>query len=174
MDEFEKYSTKFGKMTCGMLPVSGNTPIGQWVGALPSGRKAGTPLTDGIGATGGTDVNGPTALIKSVSRIPHARYTQGTQLNVKFEPELVKGEDGISHMMNLVKTMGMLGVYHAQVNVVDKDTLVDAQKHPEKHRDLLIRVAGYTAFFVELGKETQDEIIGRTEISSWSGCGCGR
>lgn len=174
VDEFEKYNTKFGKMTCGMLPVSGNTPIGQWVGALPSGRKAGTPLTDGIGATGGTDVNGPTALIKSVSRIPHARYTQGTQLNVKFEPELVKGEDGIAHMMNLVKTMGMLGVYHAQVNVVDKETLIDAQEHPEKHRDLLIRVAGYTAFFVELGKETQNEIIGRTEIGSWSGCSCGR
>ncbi len=173
IDEFEKYDTKFGKMTTGMLPVSGNTPIGQWVGALPSGRNAGTPLTDGIGATGGTDTNGPTALFKSVSRIPHARYTQGTQLNMKIEPELLKGEDGIAHMMNLVKTMCMLDVYHAQVNVVDRDTLLDAQVHPAEHRDLLIRVAGYTAFFVELGKETQDEIIGRTEISSWAGKGCG-
>ncbi|MGM9612652.1 MAG: glycyl radical protein [Butyricicoccus sp.] len=172
IDEFEKYDTKFGKMTTGMLPVSGNTPIGQWVGALPSGRNAGTPLTDGIGATGGTDVNGPTALFKSVSRIPHARYTQGTQLNMKIEPELLKGDTGIAHMMNLVKTMCMLDVYHAQVNVVDRDTLLDAQVNPADHRDLLIRVAGYTAFFVELGKETQDEIIGRTEISSWTGCGC--
>jgi formate C-acetyltransferase len=168
VDQFEKYDTKFGKMTCGMLPVSGNTPIGQWVGALPSGRYAGTPLTDGIGATGGTDVNGPTALFKSVSRIPHARYTQGTQLNVKMEPELLKGETGIAHMMNLLKTMNTLGVYHAQFNIVDRDTLIDAQEHPEDHRDLLIRVAGYTAFFVELGKETQDEIIGRTEYAQWA------
>ncbi|WP_369282546.1 pyruvate formate lyase family protein [Oscillibacter sp. GMB15532] len=169
VDEFEKYQTKFGKMTCGMLPVSGNTPIGQWVGALPSGRKAGTPLTDGIGATGGTDVNGPTALFKSVSRIPHARYTQGTQLNLKIEPELMTGETGIAHMMNMMKTMCTLDVYHAQINVVDKETLLDAQEHPEQHRDLLIRVAGYTAFFVELSRETQNEIIGRTEIRDWAG-----
>ena len=172
VDQFEKDDTKFGKMTCGMLPVSGNTPIGQWVGALPSGRNAGTPLTDGIGATGGTDVNGPTALLKSVSRIPHARFTQGTQLNMKFEPEMLQGEAGIAHGMNMLKTMCMLDVYHAQINCVDRQTLLDAQAHPEAHRDLLIRVAGYTAFFVELGKETQDEIIGRTEIGSWAGCGC--
>ena len=175
VDQFEKYDTKFGKMTCGMLPVSGNTPIGEWVGALPSGRNAWTPLTDGIGATGGTDVNGPTALLKSVSRIPHARYTQGTQLNVKLEPSILEGEKGLVHGMNLLKSMSTLDVYHAQFNVVKRDTLIDAQIHPEQHKDLLIRVAGYTAFFVELGKEIQDEIIGRTEIGSWTGgCGCGR
>ena len=175
-DQFEKYETKFGKMTLGMLPVSGNTPIGQWVGALPSGRKAGTPLTDGIGATGGTDVNGPTGLLKSVSSLPHARYTQGTQLNMKFEPELIKGENGMRHAMDMIKTMSLLDVYHVQINCVDRDTLLDAQKHPEKHRDLLIRVAGYTAFFVELSKETQDEIIGRTEINQWhvTKCCCGQ
>lgn len=167
IDQFEKYNTKFGKMTTGMLPVSGNTPIGEWVGALPSGRKAWTPLTDGIGATGGTDVNGPTALLKSVSRIPHARYTQGTQLNMKMEPAILAGEDGIAHMTNLLKTLCTLDVYHAQFNVVNRETLLDAQKHPEQHRDLLIRVAGYTAFFVELGKEVQDEIIGRTSIGNW-------
>ena len=172
IDQFEKYDTKFGKMTTGMLPVSGNTPIGQWVGALPSGRNALTPLTDGIGATGGTDRNGPSALLKSVSRIPHARFTQGTQLNMKIEPSILQGDDGLRHGMNLLKTMSTLDVYHAQFNVVDRETLLDAQVHPEKHRDLLIRVAGYTAFFTELGRETQDEIIGRTEIGSWSGAGC--
>jgi formate C-acetyltransferase len=172
VDQFETYNTKFGKMTCGMLPVSGNTPIGQWVGALPSGRLARTPLTDGIGATGGTDVNGPTGLLKSVSHIPHARFTQGTQLNMKFEPEMLKGEAGIAHGMDMLKTMCMLDVYHVQINCIDRATLIDAQNHPEKHRDLLIRVAGYTAFFVELGKETQDEIISRTEIGNWVGCGC--
>ncbi len=168
VDQFEKYDTKFGPMTMGMLPVSGNTPIGQWVGALPSGRKAKTPLTDGIGATGGTDINGPTALLKSVSHIPHARYTQGTQLNMKFEPELLKGERGIMNGMNMLKTMSLLDVYHVQINCVDRETLIDAQNNPDAHRDLLIRVAGYTAFFVELGRETQNEIIGRTEISNWS------
>ena len=173
-DIFEKYNTKFGKMTTGMLPVSGNTPIGAWVGALPSGHYAGTPLTDGIGATGGTDVNGPTALLKSVSHIPHARFTQGTQLNMKIEPAILKGEEGLRNMMNMLKTQCTLDIYHSQFNVVDKETLLDAQAHPEAHRDLLIRVAGYTAFFVELGKEVQDEIIGRTEISSWSGGCCGR
>ena len=168
VDRFETYNTKFGKMTCGMLPVSGNTPIGQWVGALPSGRCARTPLTDGIGATGGTDVNGPTALLKSVSRIPHARFTQGTQLNMKFEPEMLRGEAGIAHGMNMLKAMSILDIYHVQINCVDRETLIDAQRHPERHRDLLIRVAGYTAFFVELGKETQDEIISRTEYGSWA------
>ena len=154
--------------------VSGNTPIGKWVGALPSGRYAWTPLTDGIGATGGTDVNGPTALLKSVSRIPHARFTQGTQLNMKLEPSMTKGEEGLAHLMNLLKTLCTLDVYHVQFNVIDRDTLIEAQKHPQEHKDLLVRVAGDTAFFVELGKDVQDEIIGRTEIGSWSGgCGCG-
>jgi len=164
VDQFEKYDTKFGKMTTGMLPVSGNTPIGEWVGALPSGRKAWTPLTDGIGATGGTDTNGPTALLKSVSRIPHVRFTQGTQLNMKMEPAILAGDEGMAHMVNLLKTLCTLDVYHAQFNVVDRETLLAAQNHPEQHKDLLIRVAGYTAFFVELGKEIQDEIIGRTWI----------
>ena len=91
---------------------------------------------------------------------------------MKFEPEMLKGEAGIAHGMNMIKTMSMLDVFHVQINCVDRETLIDAQKHPEAHRDLLIRVAGYTAFFVELGKETQDEIIGRTEIGSWTGCGC--
>lgn len=168
IDQFEKYDTKFGKMTMGMLPVSGNTPIGAWVGALPSGRKAGTPLTDGIGATGGTDVNGPSALLKSVSHIPHARFTQGTQLNMKLEPSILKGNQGLTHMMHLLKTLCSLDVYHVQFNVVNREVLIDAQKHPEKHRGLLIRVAGYTAFYVELGKEVQDEIINRTTIGSWA------
>ncbi len=167
VDEFEKYDTEFGTMTCGMLPVSGNTPIGKWVGALPSGRKAWTPLADGIGATGGTDRNGPTALLKSVSHIPHSRFTQGTQLNIKLEPELLSTDSGIVQGMNLVKTMCCLDVYHVQVNVVDRETLIAAQEKPREYRDLLIRVAGYTAFFTELGRDVQNEIISRTEIKKW-------
>ncbi|MDR1509467.1 MAG: formate C-acetyltransferase/glycerol dehydratase family glycyl radical enzyme [Synergistaceae bacterium] len=167
-DEFEKYDTKFGRMTVGILPVSGNTPLGAEVGALPSGRKAWTPLTDGIGATGGTDVNGPTALLKSVSHIPHARFTQGTQLNMKLEPAMLAGDEGIANMMNLLKSLCTLDVYHAQFNVVDEKTLRAAQERPADYKHLLVRVAGYTAFFVELGKEVQDEIIARTVIDNWA------
>jgi formate C-acetyltransferase len=167
-DEFESYPTRFGRMTVGILPVSGNTPLGKEVGALPSGRKAWTPLTDGIGATGGTDVNGPTALLKSVACLPHARFTQGTQLNMKIEPELMSDDKGIIQMMALLKSMCTLDVYHVQFNVIDEAKLREAQEKPEEHKGLLVRVAGYTAYFVELGKEVQDEIIGRTVISSLS------
>jgi len=167
-DEFESYDTKFGPMTVGMLPVSGNTPLGAEVGALPSGRRAWTPLTDGIGATGGTDMNGPTALLKSVARIPHARYTQGTQLNMKLEPDIMAGDKGLTQMVYLLKSLCTLDVYHVQFNVVDRETLLAAQRKPKEYRHLLVRVAGYTAFFVELGKEVQDEIISRTEIGSWA------
>jgi len=162
VDEIEQYSNKFGKMTSGILPVSGNTPFGLEVGALPSGRNAWTPLTDGIGPTGGTDHNGPTSVMKSVANLPHARFTQGTLLNMKMEPELFATEFGKAQMMALLKSMCSLNIYHAQFNVVDQEKLIDAQKYPEKYKGLLVRVAGYTAYFVELGKEVQDEIISRT------------
>ena len=114
-------------------------------------------------------MNGPTALLKSVSHIPHARFTQGTQLNMKLEPAILEGEEGLRNLMNMLKTQCTLDIYHSQFNVVDREILLDAQIHPEAHKDLLIRVAGYTAFFVELGKEVQDEIIERTEIGRWAG-----
>lgn len=168
VDEVESYETMNGKITMGMLPVSGNTPMGLAVGALPSGRRAYTPLTDGIGATGGTDINGSTALLKSVANIPHSRFVQGTQLNMKLDPSLVKGNEGTRGLMDLLKTLCSLDVYHVQFNVVDKETLLAAQEKPEEYKDLLIRVAGYTAFFTELGKDIQDEIIGRTEYCCWN------
>ena len=167
IDQIESYDSAFGKLTAGMLPVSGNVPIGQSVGALPSGRKAGTPLADGIGATGGTDVNGATALLKSISNLPHSRFTQGTQMNLKIDPKLLEGERGLNNMMTLLKTQCTLDVYHTQYNIIDPEVLIDAQKHPENYKDLLVRVAGYTAFFVELGKDIQDDIIQRTEIENW-------
>lgn len=172
-DEIESYKSKFGIMTPGILPVSGNTPFGQDVGALPYGRKAWTPLADGISPNGGTDMNGPGAVMKSASSIPHDRYVQGTLLNMKVEPELLNSENGIQQMMALLKSMCSLGVYHVQFNVVDRDTLLAAQANPEEHKGLLVRVAGYTAYFVELGKDVQDEIISRTEQTSFYGCNCG-
>ena len=161
-DEIEKYSSKFGRMTPGILPVSGNTPFGLEVGALPSGRRAWKPLADGVSPSGGTDCNGPGSVLKSVANIPHARFVQGTLLNMKVEPGMLATENGITQMMALLKSMCSLGVYHVQFNVIDQEKLLRAQKNPEEYRGLLVRVAGYTAFFVELGKDVQDEIIGRT------------
>jgi len=163
-DEIESYSSKFGKMTPGILPVSGNTPFGIEVGALPSGRKAYKPLADGVSPSGGTDFGGPSAILKSVSHIPHDRFVQGTLLNMKLEPEFMATPDGVRQMMALIKSMCTLGVYHIQFNVIDQKKLIQAQKEPEKFKGMLVRVAGYTAYFVELGKDVQDEIIGRTVL----------
>ena len=161
-DEIEKYSSKFGKMTPGILPVSGNTPFGLEVGALPSGRNAWTPLTDGVSPTGGTDFNGPGSVLKSVSKLPHDRFVQGTLLNMKMEPAMLSTENGIIQLMALLKSMCSLGIFHVQFNIIDRETLIKAQANPEKYKGLLVRVAGYTAYFNELGKDVQDEIIGRT------------
>ena len=161
-DEIEKYESKYGKMTPGILPVSGNTPFGLEVGALPSGRKAWKPLADGVSPGGGTDFNGPSAVIKSVSSLPHGRFVQGTLLNMKIEPAMLETENGITQLMALLKSLCSLGVYHVQFNVIDQETLIRAQREPDKYKGLLVRVAGYTAYFVELGKDVQDEIIGRT------------
>ena len=161
-DEIEKYEGRFGRMTPGILPVSGNTPFGIEVGALPSGRKAGKPLADGISPSGGTDLEGASAVLKSAASIPHERFVQGTLLNMKIEPDLLESENGITQLMSLLKSMCSLGIFHVQFNVIDCETLIKAQENPEQYKGLLIRVAGYTAYFVELGKDVQDEIIGRT------------
>lgn len=172
-DEIESYKSKFGTMTPGILPVSGNTPFGLEVGALPYGRNAWMPLADGVSPNGGTDTQGPGAVLKSVSRIPHDRFVQGTLLNMKVEPEMLESENGIQQMMALLKSMCSLGVFHVQFNVINRETLIAAQKNPKDYRGLLVRVAGYTAYFTELGKDVQDEIIGRTEQKSLYGCSCG-
>ncbi len=167
-DEIEKYSSKFGKMTPGILPVSGNTPFGLEVGALPSGRKAWQPLADGISPSGGTDYCGPTAVLSSAAHIPHGRFVQGTLLNMKIEPAMFNTENGINLLMAMLKSMCSLGVYHVQFNVIDQETLIKAQQEPEQYKGLLVRVAGYTAYFTELGKDVQDEIIGRTVLQGIS------
>ena len=163
-DEIERYSSKFGTMTPGILPVSGNTPFGLEVGALPSGRKAWRPLADGVSPSGGTDFEGPSAILKSASHIPHDRFVQGTLLNMKLDPEFMAATGGAQQLMALIKSMCTLGVYHIQFNVIDQKKLIQAQIEPEKYKGMLVRVAGYTAYFVELGKDVQDEIIGRTVL----------
>ena len=139
-------------MTPGILPVSGNTPFGLEVGALPSGRHAWKPLADGVSPNGRTDTEGPGAVLKSVSHLPHDRFVQGTLLNMKIEPEMLNSENGIMQMMALLKSMCSLGIFHVRFNVIDRETLLAAQERPEEYRGLLIRVAGYTAYFTELGR----------------------
>ena len=164
-DEIESYSSHRGTMSPGILPVSGNTPFGLEVGALPSGRVAWKPLADGLSPMCGSDTEGPTAILRSISKIPHDRFMQGTLLNMKIMPDFLSTSDGIAAMMSLLKGLCSLGIFHVQFNVVDQEKLVDAQKNPENYKGLLVRVAGYTAFFVELDKDVQDDIISRTTIA---------
>ncbi len=161
-DYIESFNHVFGHYTAGILPVSGNTPFGEQVGALPSGRRAWKPLADGLSPEQGTDTSGMSAVVRSVANIPHTRYNQGTLLNQKLDPLFAHGEKSVEALMSYLKTLCTLGVFHVQFNVVDEALLRDAQVHPEDHNDLLIRVAGYTAFFTELGPETQGDIISRT------------
>jgi formate C-acetyltransferase len=124
------------------------------------------PLSEGVSPVQGADRKGPTAVIKSVSKIDHAR-TGGTLLNQKFAPELLADEEGLDKLAHLIRTYFKLDGHHVQFNVVDGETLRDAQKHPERYGDLLVRVAGYSDYFVNLGLELQNEIIKRTEHKSF-------
>lgn len=161
-DYIESFQHPYGHYNGGILPVSGNTPFGMEVGALPSGRKAYVPLGDGISPNQGTDTNGMSAVLKSCSYIPHARFNQGTLLNQKLDPAFARGEKAVESLMGYLKSLCAMGIFHVQFNVVDPEELKDAQENPEDHSDLLIRVAGYTAYFTELGPETQGDIISRT------------
>ena len=164
-DYIESFHSKFGKMTPGILPVSGNTPFGLEVGALPSGRKAWAPLADGVSPNQGTDVEGMGAVLKSVSHIPHARFNQGTLLNLKLDPAFNEAPNSTESLMAFLKSLCTLDVFHAQFNVVDTETLRQAQITPDEYKGLLVRVAGYTAYFTELGREVQDDIISRSTHS---------
>ena len=126
------------------------------------GRRAGTPLSEGISPVQGADRHGPTAVIKSAAKMDHTR-TGGTLLNQKFTPQLLQDEDGISKLAQLVRTYFKLDGHHIQFNVVDVATLRAAQENPEQYRDLIVRVAGYSDYFCDLGEALQEEIIARTE-----------
>lgn len=167
VNEAEKFRSIFGsKYMVGMVPVMANVPHGQAVWAIPSGRKAMAPLADGISPFPGADQNGPTSIIKSVCRLHHGINGAGTLLNMKLTPQVLATEEGKKKFIALLRSECALGGYHIQFNVVDKKTLLDAQAHPEQHADLLVRVAGYSAFFVDLRKDAQDLIINRSEIAS--------
>ena len=159
-------NTKGGTYRVNLLPTTVHIYFGQMTGATPDGRKAGEPLSDGISPSQGADKHGPTAVVKSVAKIDHTR-TGGTLLNQKFLPQVLQDEQGITNLAHLVRTYFRLGGHHAQFNVVSAETLRNAQKNPEKYGDLIVRVAGYSDYFVDIGKELQDEIIARTEHQSF-------
>ena len=150
----------------GMYTVSAHVPMGENVGASPDGRYAGTPLADGgMSPVYGRDTNGPTAVLKSVSRLDKSWTTNGGLLNMKFLPEFFKTENGIDKFAKMLRTFVDLEIPHIQFNVVRKEDLQAAQKNPEAYRGLTVRVAGYTAYFVELADELQNEIIARTSYN---------
>ncbi|MDR2131709.1 MAG: glycyl radical protein [Odoribacteraceae bacterium] len=145
-----------------MLPTTCHVYFGRVTGATPDGRNARVPLSEGISPVQGRDVNGPTAVIRSAAKIDHVQ-TGGTLLNQKFTPSLLATEEGCSGVVRLVRSYFRLDGHHIQFNVIDADTLRDAQKHPEQYRDLIVRVAGYSDYFNDLSEDLQNEIILRTE-----------
>ncbi len=157
-------NTKGGKYRINLLPTTVHIYFGQITGALPNGRKAGLPLSDGISPSQGADTHGPTAVLKSAAKLDHAR-TGGTLLNMKFIPQVLEGE-GLDKLVQLIRSYFRLDGHHIQFNVVNRQTLLEAQKKPQQHRHLIVRVAGYSDYFVELGEGLQNEIIARTEQTS--------
>jgi formate C-acetyltransferase len=164
--ELQKKRTLYAHMALGTLPVSSHVPQGLNIGALPSGRKSKAPLADGISPGQGNDVMGPTAVIKSVDTINHETSTVGVLHNMKITPNLLEGKRGINNFIALLRTHDQMGGGQIQFNCVDRDRLVAAQMAPDDYRSLMVRVAGYSAFFVELCRDIQDEIISRTPQQS--------
>ena len=155
---------KGGTYRINMLPTTCHVYFGEVMNASPNGRLAQKPVSEGISPEKGADTNGPTAVIKSCSKMDHLR-TGGTLLNQKFTPSVVKGEEGLDNMANLVRSYFNMDGHHIQFNVIDRETLIQAQKHPDEYKDLIVRVAGYSDHFRNLSKALQDEIIERTEQS---------
>ena len=158
-------NTKGGTYHINMLPTTVHVYFGSVVGALPDGRRAGKPLSEGVSPVQGADRCGPTAVIKSVAKMDQVR-TGGTLLNQKLTPQLMKEESDLDKFVQLVRTYFKLDGHHIQFNVVDAATLRAAQKNPEDYRDLIVRVAGYSDYFCDLGEALQEEIISRTEHQS--------
>ncbi len=152
-----------GMFQAGLYPVSANVPLGAQTGATPDGRLAHTPVADGVSPSAGKDVHGPTAAANSVSRLDHGIASNGTLFNQKFHPSALSGVSGLENFVALIRTYFDQKGSHMQFNVVDRETLLDAQKHPENYAHLVVRVAGYSALFTTLSKSLQDDIIRRTE-----------
>lgn len=162
--EVEKYKNpRGGQFQAGIYPVSANVMFGRYVGALPDGRIAQTPLADGVSPRQGKDVNGPTAAANSVAKLDHFLASNGTLYNQKFLPSSLAGDNGLKNFSSMVRGYFDKKGMHIQFNVINRDTLIAAQQNPEQYKDLVVRVAGYSAQFVTLARDLQDDIISRTE-----------
>ena len=159
-------NTKGGRYQIEMLPTTCHVYFGSVIGAMPDGRHAGRPLSEGISPVQGADRRGPTAVLKSASKMDHLK-TGGTLLNMKFSPTLLADDQGLHQLAHLVRSYFKLDGHHLQFNVVRAGTLRQAQADPDAHRDLIVRVAGYSDYFCDLSPELQDEIIARTEHAEW-------
>jgi len=160
-------NTKGGAYHINLLPTTVHVYFGEVIGALPDGRLSGVPLSEGISPVQGADRHGPTAVLRSAAKMDHVR-TGGTLLNQKFTPQLLDSEESLDNLVQLVRTYFKLDGHHIQFNVVDADTLRDAKANPQLHRDLIVRVAGYSDYFCDLTEALQDEIITRTEHEVFS------
>lgn len=170
MKEQDKYPTaRVGRGPIGCLSypctatISGNVPQGAPVGATPDGRKAGEPLSEGCSPYHGTDKMGPTAVLNSVAKMPNHLITGGNLLNIRLAPSVMSTEDGVKKVTSMIRTFFMMDGWHVQFNVTSTETLLDAKKHPDNYKDLVVRVAGYSALFNDLEEKTKDDIIARTE-----------
>jgi formate C-acetyltransferase len=171
IDEMKKYhNTRYGRGPIGGIyyagtsSISANVPQGAGTLATPDGRKAGEPLAEGCSPSHAMDKHGPTAVFKSVSKLPIKEIIGGVLLNQKITPAMLESEENCNKLIFLLHAFfNRLNGFHVQFNVVSRETLLDAQVHPEKHQDLIVRVAGYSAFFNVLSRQTQDDIIERTE-----------
>ena len=162
--EVEKYKNyRGGTFQAGLYPVSANVPLGAQTGATPDGRLAYTPIADGIGPASGRDVKGPTATANSVAKLEQGVASNGTLLNQKFHPSALAGMSGLTKFVALIRSYFDQKGMHMQFNVVTRETLLDAQQHPEKYKTLVVRVAGYSALFTTLSRSLQDDIIARTQ-----------
>ena len=155
-------NTKGGHHRINLLPTTVHVYFGSVLGATPDGRKAKNPLSEGISPVQGMDMKGPTAVIKSASKIDHLR-TGGTVLNQKFTPEILKKDEDLKKVSALIRAYFRMDGHHIQFNVVSADTLRKARENPEKYKSLIVRVAGYSDYFINLGESLQNEVIKRTE-----------
>lgn len=152
-----------GWYQAGLYPVSANVPLGAQTGATPDGRLAGAPVADGVSPSAGKDVSGPTAAANSVAKLDHGIASNGTLFNQKFHPSALSGREGLENFTAFIRGYFDQKGSHIQFNVVSRETLLEAQKHPEQYKALVVRVAGYSALFTSLSASLQDDIINRTE-----------
>jgi len=168
VDFAHKYSQELGvHLDLRYVPFTSHVPFGKVVSATPNGRKAWSPLADGSSASHGADVNGPTAILLSNFKTKNYDYRERAArlLNIKLSPKVVEGEEGTAKLVSFLRTFCDLKLWHIQFNIINKETLLAAQRDPERYKGLIVRVAGYSAYFVDLSPDLQDDIIRRTEHS---------